>query len=178
VSDVTNGVSFDKVADTTAAAIPPPFTTDRISFSNAGAPAVVNAFNRGLILMDYIGHGSSETWSSFVFTTADAAALTNAGLPVVVTLECLNGYFHDLWTESMAEALLKNANGGAVSVLASSALTSPDQQMRVNLELNRLLFGPTPISLGDAFSNAKLVTSDSDVRRTFILFGDPTLKLK
>ena len=50
--------------------------------------------------------------------------------------------------------------------------------MRVNLELNRLLFGPTPISLGDAFHNAKLVTSDSDVRRTFILFGDPTLKLK
>ena len=176
---MTNGVSFDKVADTTAAAIPTPFTTDRISFSNAGAPAVVNAFNSGLILMDYIGHGSSETWSSFVFTTADAAALTNADrLPVVVTLECLNGYFHDLWTESMAEALLKNPNGGAITVLSSSALTSPDQQMRVNLELNRLLFGPTPITLGDAFHNAKLVTSDSDVRRTFILFGDPTLKLK
>jgi len=178
VSDYASDVPFDKAGDTTAAAIPAPFTTDRISFSNAGAPAVANAFTRGSILTDYIGHGSVETWSDFVFTSTDAAALTNGDrLPFVVTLNCLNGYFHDLYTESMAEALLKNANGGAISVFASSALTAPDQQMKVNLELNRQLFATTPVAIGDAIRAAKQVTTDSDVRRTFILFGDPTLKL-
>src|SRR5205085_499207 len=102
VTDATNLVSFDKAGDTTAAAIPAPFATDRISFTNAGGTAVINAFNRGSILTDYIGHGSVETWSSFVFNSWDAAALTNGDrLPLVVTLNCLNGYFHDLYTESM-----------------------------------------------------------------------------
>jgi len=180
VNDWNNGnIPFDKAADATAAGIPAPFTTDRISFTNAGNAAVVNAFNRGSLLTDYIGHGSIETWSNFIFNSPDAAALTNGDrLPLVVTLNCLNGYFNDLYTESMAEALLKNANGGAIGVMASSALTSPDQQLAVNLELNRQLFGATPISIGDAVRNAKQATTDSDVRRTFILFGDPTLKLK
>jgi len=66
---------------------------------------VTNAFTRGSILTDYIGHGSVETWSDFIFTSTDAATLTNGDrLPFVVTLNCLNGYFHDLYTESMAEA--------------------------------------------------------------------------
>ena len=178
VSDYGNDVPFDKITDTTAAAIPAPFTTDHISFTNAGAAAVTNAFTRGSILTDYIGHGSVETWSDFIFTSTDAAALTNGDrLPFVVTLNCLNGYFHDLYTESMAEALLKNANGGAISVFASSALTAPDQQMKVNLELNRQLFATTPVTIGDAIRTAKQATADTDVRRTFILFGDPTLKL-
>jgi len=178
VNDYGNDVPFDTIAATTAAAIPAPFTTDRISFTNAGAAAVANAFTRGSILTDYIGHGSVETWSDFIFTSTDAAALTNGDrLPFVVTLNCLNGYFHDLYTESMAEALLKNANGGAISVFASSALTNPDQQMKVNLELNRQLFATTPVTIGDAIRTAKQATSDTDVRRTFILFGDPTLKL-
>lgn len=180
VNDWNNGdIPFDKAADKTAAGIPAPFTTDRISFTNAGNAAVVNAFNRGSLLTDYIGHGSIENWSNFIFNSPDAAALSNGDrLPLVVTLNCLNGYFNDLYTESMAEALLKNANGGAIGVMASSALTSPDQQLTVNLELNRQLFGATPISIGDAIRNAKQATTDTDVRRTFILFGDPTLKLK
>jgi hypothetical protein len=34
------------------------------------------------------------------------------------------------------------------------------------------------LTLGEAVRRAKAATGDSDVRRTWILFGDPTTKLK
>jgi uncharacterized repeat protein (TIGR01451 family) len=176
----TGGVPFERGGDQLAALVPSTLTTDRINFastSNAAA-AVVNAFNRGGLLTDYIGHGSVEIWSNDVFSSTAAAALTNGDkLPFVVTMNCLNGYFHDLYTESLAEALLKNGGGGAIGVWASSALTSPDQQLRVNLSLYRQLFGGTS-TIGDAILKAKQDTTDADVRRTWILFGDPSLKLQ
>jgi hypothetical protein len=161
--------------------VPSTFTTGRISFAATPNPsaAVIDAFNSGSLLTNYVGHGSVEIWSSDVFDSLAAAALTNGDkLPFVVTMNCLNGYFHDLWSESLAEALMKNANGGAIGVWASSALTSPDQQLRVNLALYRQLFGGGTTTIGDAILKAKQETNDIDVRRTWILFGDPTLKLQ
>jgi hypothetical protein len=179
VADAPNGLPFDKGADQIAAAIPAPYSVDRISFAKTSTPGadVINAFNRGSLLTDYTGHGSVEVWSDFIFTSSDAAALTNADrLPFVVTLNCLNGLFNDLFTDSMAEVLLRNPNGGSIGGFSSSALTSPDQQLLVNAELNKQLFSGTAV--GDAVLKAKLKTNDMDVRRTWILFGDPTLKLK
>jgi hypothetical protein len=49
----------------------------------------------------------------------------------------------------------------------------------MNKEVMRLLFGGgTPLTLGEATMKAKAATSDQDVRRTWILFGDPTTRLK
>src|SRR5205807_5739562 len=101
----------------------------------------INALNGGALIANYIGHASVETWSDYVFTSSDAANLANGNrLPFVVAMNCLNGYFHDLYTESMAEALLKAPNGGAIAVWASSSLTEPDQQAVMNRELFRQLF--------------------------------------
>ena len=160
--------------------MPDTFTADRIRIGGAGNPttAITNAFNNGSLLTNYVGHGSVEIWSSYVFDSNMAAALTNGDkLPFVVTMNCLNGYFHDMFTESLVEALQKSPNGGAIGVWASSALTSPDQQLLVNLELYRQIFGGSP-TIGDAILKAKKATTDRDVRRTWILFGDPTMKLR
>jgi len=48
----------------------------------------------------------------------------------------------------------------------------------MNRELIRTLFNGKSITLGEAVKRAKLATTDPDVRRTWILFGDPTTKLK
>jgi uncharacterized repeat protein (TIGR01451 family)/fimbrial isopeptide formation D2 family protein len=181
IVDYPNGVPFDKSADLLKTLVPAAYSTDRISFATATNPsaAVVNAFTQGSLLTNYIGHGSNEIWSSFVFTSSAAAALTNGDkLPFVVVMNCLNGRFNDVYTESLGEALMKNANGGAVGVWASSALTSPDQQHNVNMELYRQIFGGTSTAIGDAILKAKQATGDRDVRRTWILFGDPTMRLK
>jgi hypothetical protein len=57
-------------------------------------------------------------------------------------------------------------------------MTVPTEQEKVNRELYRQLFGVTGLTLGEAIGRAKQATEDTNVRRTWILFGDPTLKLR
>jgi hypothetical protein len=135
--------------------------------------------NDGALLTTYVGHASVEIWSQYVFTSADARRLTNGNrLPVMLAMNCLNGYFHDVFTESLAEALLKAPNGGAVAVWASSTLTEPDQQAVMAQELFRRLFNGGDVTLGEAVMRAKSVVSERDVRTSWILFGDPMMKLR
>ena len=181
VSDWANGYPFDAAADSIAASIPSSYDKHRIKFATTPDPAgaVVNSFNDGSLLTTYIGHGSVEIWSNNVFGSWTASTLTNNDrLPFVVALNCLNGYYHDLFTESLAEALMKNPNGGAIGVWASSALSGASGQVTVSQEFNRHAFGTTPMTVGDAILRAKQATANQDVRRTWILFGDPTIRLK
>ena len=48
----------------------------------------------------------------------------------------------------------------------------------MNQELFRQLFTRPSITLGEAVIGAKSTVSDLDVRRTWILFGDPTMRLR
>jgi hypothetical protein len=90
----------------------------------------------------------------------------------------LNGFFDDPFQVTMAEAFLAAPAGGAVAVWASSGLTESGDQLPIDEALVRLLFSGTPITLGDATRAAKAAASDMDVRRTWILFGDPTTSLR
>ena len=93
-------------------------------------------------------------------------------------MTCLNGYFNDPSLDSLAEKLLMNSRGGAVAVWASSGQTLPGGQWTVNQEMYRQMFSAPQVRLGDAARAAKLATTDMDVRQTWILFGDPTMRLK
>src|SRR2546426_6243439 len=100
-------------------------------------------------------------------------------LPFVAAMTCLNGFFHSLFPEeSLAEALVRAPNGGAIAVWASSSLTSPGGQSAMDRELFRLLFTGAYPTLGEAVAAAKKATGDIDVRRSWILFGDPAIRLK
>jgi len=48
----------------------------------------------------------------------------------------------------------------------------------MNQELYRQMFTKPSITLGEAIIRAKSAVSDLDVRRTWILFGDPTMRLR
>ena len=141
---------------------------------------IIESINAGKLLVNYVGHGSVELWRGGVFSSDDAATLTNgARMPFFITMTCLNGYFHDPFpTESLAESLLKAEGGGAIAIWASSGLTEPEGQSLMNKKLIPLLFDGTSRTLGEATTEAKAATKDQDVRRTWILFGDPTTRLK
>jgi hypothetical protein len=141
---------------------------------------IVDSINAGKLLVNYVGHGSVEFWRGGVFGSDDAGSLTNGTrLPFFITMTCLNGYFHDPYpTESLAESLLKAEGGGAIAVWASSGLTEPEGQSLMNKELILVLFDGTSRTLGESTMKAKSATDDQDVRRTWILFGDPTTRLK
>ena len=146
--------------------------------SNARATLLKN-LNSGVGLVNYTGHGSSEVWADGLFSSDDAAAMTNgAALPFVVSMTCLNGYFEDVYSESLAKALMKSPGGGAIAVWASSGLTSSPAQSTLNTALLSSLFGTNPLTLGEAAAAAKAATDDIDIRRTWILFGDPATRLQ
>jgi hypothetical protein len=115
-----------------------------------------------------------EMWRGGTFGAEDAKGLdTGESLPVFALMACLNGYFHDPRAESLAEALLLAPRGGAVAAWASSGLTTPEGQAAMSRELVRLLVSEGPMPLGEAVRRAKSAARDMDVRRTWILFGDP-----
>ena len=182
IADHTTDYDFAGVAKSLIKLLPSSITSQTIDFATSSSPHsdIVSAMNNGSLLVTYIGHASVEIWADYVFASSDATALTNGNrLPVVIGLDCLNGYFHDINTESLAEALLKAPNGGAVAVWASSALTQPDQQAQMGRELFSQLFRTnTSLTLGQAVMRAKFAASDPDVRKSWILFGDPTMKLR
>ncbi len=132
--------------------------------------ALVDKLNAGPFLVNYLGHGSVEVWDDLLDDTA-AGGLSNGHPSVYVVMNCLNGFFHDLYTTSLAETLLE-APGGAVAVWASSTLADFTQQPTLDQEF---LMGIGRESLGEAAVAAKGAITDLDARRTWLLFGDPTL---
>ena len=144
----------------------------------AARQQILAAASRGPKVVNYLGHGSVGTWRGNLLTSSDAAALQNSeGPSLFVMMTCLNGFFHDPYGDSLAESLMKCERGGAVAAWASSALTTPGGQSAINRRLYQLLFAGS-LTLGEAAMRAKLATSDADIRRTWILFGDPMLKIK
>jgi hypothetical protein len=141
---------------------------------------LLDGLNRGPRIVNYMGHGSVDLWNGSLFSSADAGVLTNKeSLSLFVAMTCLNGYFQDPSMESLAESLLKSGQGGAVAVWASSGMTTTDKQVVMDQHFFRLLFGgDLRLTLGEATLNSKATAGDDDVRRTWILFGDPTMNLK
>lgn len=113
-------------------------------------------------------------------TSTDAPSLRNdEGLYLFVMMTCLNGYFQDSASDSLAEALLK-ANGGAVAAWASSGMTLHHDQAAMKQAFYRVILntvGLKPLTLGEAARAAKLAVPNIDARRSWVLLGDPTITL-
>jgi hypothetical protein len=186
--------NFEQADDDVAALLPASLNKQKVyrrlaASDDAANQDIVSKFNAGLSLVVYSGHGNVDIWGGSIFSSNDivvngntrlgAMALTNGNkLPFVVVMDCLNGYFADPRLQGLAEALLKAPNGGAVASFASSGLTYPDGQHEMGEKMLRLLYDGAPIAIGDAGRQAKAFTTDQDVRRTWILFGDPTMKIR
>jgi hypothetical protein len=185
VSDMkewSDDFDFEKASEELRVLLPGSLTVRKIyrgEFSDdAQARAgLLNGIKQGPLLVNFIGHGSIEIWNG-VLTSDDAESLINRGLPFFVGMSCLNGSFPDIYMDSLAESLMKAPQGGAVAVWMSSGLTEPGRQAVMNKELIKLLFNGQSLTLGEATARAKASVSDQDIRRTWILFGDPTTKLK
>jgi Peptidase family C25 len=94
---------------------------------------------------------------------------------VFLLMDCLNGFFHDVYATSLSTSLLMAPNGGAVAVWASSGFTTAPPQASMDQALLRTLAANPSEALGQAILTAKSTITDPDVRRTWILFGDPAM---
>jgi len=181
VADQNIGVDFSTEAEMANALLPSSVITTKI-LADGQAPGVVSqqildALNNGVLLVNYTGHGSEEQWSfADLLDNTSVAALTNGGrLPVFLLMDCLNGFFHDVYATSLSTSLLMAPNGGAVAVWASSGFTTAPPQASMDQALLRILAANPSEPLGQAILTAKSKITDPDVRRTWILFGDPAM---
>jgi len=183
VADQNVGVDFSSEADLATALLPPSLVATKILADGQSTTAVseqiFEAVNSGTLLVNYTGHGAEQQWSfSDLLDNTSAATLSNGGrLPVFLLMDCLNGFFHDVYAESLSTALLLAPNGGAVAVWASSGFTTAPPQAAMDQALLRTLAANPSQPLGRSILTSKLKTTDPDVRRTWILFGDPAMRV-
>ena len=184
VSDQTSDFNFEAANQEVRALLPQGMNVQTINRgSNDSAlvrSQIIGGINQGPLVVNYLGHGSVEVWTGAgIFRTADVPSLNNKqSLSLFVMMTCLNGFAQDVYTESLAEALLRAEGGGAAAVWASSGLTQPDQQAAMNQQLVRALFSDQTLTVGDAIIKAKSATQNMDTRRTWILFGDPATRIR
>jgi hypothetical protein len=179
-----DGFSFEGASAELKALVPNSLSVQTVVRSNEEPAAtrtqIVEGFSKSPLIANYAGHGTYDRWTGDgVLKATDAPSLANGGkASLLVTMTCMNGYYHNTTSDSLAEAMLKVDNGGAVAVWASSGITVPTGQAAINQELYEQLFGGESLTLGEAVRRAKAATADLDVRRTWVLFGDPTMRIR
>lgn len=133
---------------------------------------------RGWDLVHYSGHGTVDRWRQGVFTVADASALPAGRPPWVLTMaNCLSGIFQEPLLAGLGEQLLR-APGGAALVWASTGSTSAPPQKRLLAAFLAGAYGAPAARVGDAVRAAKAGVTERDVRLTWVLLGDPTMRLR
>ena len=176
--------------------LPVTFTRDKIylweyPFVNGEKPEVnskiVNAFNNGTLLVNYVGHGNPDVWAhENVFNRAgDLPKLHNEfKLPLVIAASCAIGFYDDPLREGMAEELLSMSAGGAIGVISATRLVYSSDNAQFNRKIYDLLFSGDSLSICEALYAAKVerqytggipVPKTND--RNYLFFGSPFVKL-
>lgn len=181
VADQGDDFDYAGAIDELEATIEKPWGSEKIWSGVEGIPdarqQLFEAIESGVFLVNYLGHGSVEVWRGGLLDSSSARTLVNApNYPLVLAMTCLNGFFQDLYTDSLGESLLLSRQGGAVAVWASSGLTPPQDQVELNREFYEAL--KYTGTLGEAILRAKNRVDSRDVRSTLILLGDPLLSLR
>lgn len=146
---------------------------------------VINGFNDGASLVNYVGHGGGGRWaSSRMMDLEDPHKnLTNiAQLPFVISMTCFTGEF-DSPSGCLAEELLRSESGGAIGVIGGTSIGLLIQDHILNIEIFEVIFNDNEKHLGAIIAEAKtqfLINSPGylDLAEVFTLFGDPATSLK
>jgi hypothetical protein len=184
IADLNDTENFTQDAQNVQSQLPTSLQVTDVFTSTVGTTVarqeILDGINSGQLVVNYLGHGSEEEWSgSNLFNTTSVSSLTNGSkLPVFLIMNCLNGFFQDVYAQPLGVTLILAPNGGAVAVLASSGLNQPPPQTKLDGLIVQSALGATPQALGDAILGAKAQITDSDVRKTYILLGDPAMQIK
>jgi hypothetical protein len=147
-------------------------------------PAVQAAFDGGLGLASYVGHGGSAVWASEnVWTRWDAASLrAQSRQPLLLTLNCLNGYFVGTNFESLSESLVKAEGRGAIAAVSPSGLSVDGPAHAYHRALVGELVSGRHERLGDAVLAAQGVYAETglmpELLSVYHLFGDPAMRIR
>jgi hypothetical protein len=146
--------------------------------------AIVEAFNEGASLMSYIGHGAVHLWANEnLFSVYEVGSLSpQTEQPLLLTMNCLNGFFHMPNFDSLAEKLLKAEGKGVIAAFSASGLSLDSAAHLYHKALVRELFDGGHQRLGEAVLAAQAVYADTgaldELLAIYHLFGDPAMSLR
>ncbi len=179
--------NFEQDANEIASTLLASRNPKRIYYSQEGANTrtrIKEALDEGASLMSYVGHGGTVIWASeniFNFQDVNALAL-QPQQPLLLTLNCLNGFFHFPSLNSLGEAFVKAEGKGAIAAFSPSGLSVNDAAHRFHKALLQEVLSGRHERLGDAVLAAQKAYADSGAFRELLsiynLFGDPALRLQ
>ena len=146
--------------------------------------AIQAALDSGLSYLSYVGHGGAAVWASEnVWNSWDAASLrAQSTQPLLLTLNCLNGYFVAPSFESLSESLVKAEGRGAIAAVSPSGLSLDGPAHQYHRALMAELTNGRHERLGDAVLAAQRAYAASglmpELLSVYHLLGDPALVIR
>ncbi len=134
--------------------------------------------------MSYAGHGGIHLWASenILNSTQVKTFAPQSERLLVLTLNCLNGYFHFPYFNSLAEELLKAEGKGAIATFSPSGLSLDEPAQVLNKALLGELLSGTHARLGDAVLAAQAAYAETgafpELLTIYHLLGDPALAIR
>ncbi|MBT6282147.1 MAG: hypothetical protein HOJ00_02030 [Phycisphaerae bacterium] len=158
---------------------------DQVYDTNGGNSAqITNALHEGRGIINYVGHGSTNAWSTTGFNNSNIDALQNTGmLPWIVSVACVNGEFDGptCFAEGWLRATHNGEPTGAVLAYMSSVNQYWAEPMCGQDEIVDLFIVEQYKSCGvlAMAGSCQMVdeygSSGEDMIDTWHIFGDPSL---
>lgn len=190
VADNTDaGGNFCHEAQQLGGTFPPEFSENYLCLPTGAASdltalrsQIFSAINNGMLLLNYRGHGSITSWADGLMTRSDTSLWTNYGRPlVIISADCLDGYFVWPGVVSMAETYLKLPNAGSAAHWSSTGLGYLYEYSLMGQGFYGGLFDDGLTAIGDAIRHAKTLYAGAgyhpSVNYAMTLEGDPAMQL-
>jgi hypothetical protein len=158
---------------------------------NPNPGIIADAINGGATIINYVGHGSDNSWSTSGFSNSNVNSLTNTDkLPFIISVACVNGNFvgQDCFAEAWLRAEDNGKPSGAVATIMSTINQSWDPPMHGQDEMNDILgetyddnikrtFGGITMN-GCMAMNDQYGSGGNTMTDTWTIFGDPSLMIR
>jgi hypothetical protein len=146
--------------------------------------AILGALDGGLGLLSYVGHGGPAVWASEnVLNSWDMTSLLpQSRQPLLMTMNCLNGYFVAPNYDSLSEALIKVEGRGAIAAFSPSGLSLDGPAHQYHRALMEELVSGGHERLGDAVLAAQRTYARTglmpELVEVYTLLADPATGLR
>lgn len=147
---------------------------------------ILSAFEQGINIITYRGHGESAGWVEPGFSIDDAETLSNGSrLPVMLSTTCLSGSYDDPDFDCFGEGLLKQNSGGVSSFLGASKPSYSFYNDEFLLGMLRSIYKENTTIFGQIISRGQsamvkkygLDKKSEDMFEFYSVLGDPSLKV-
>ncbi len=150
------------------------------------AQDLLTLINRGAVMINYVGHGSSDVWADEgLMRTRDALArMDNRGRYMLLnSFSCTVGRFDQLSGEGMSERFIKAKGIGAIAAISASRESYPNENINLAMAIYTRLFPPgdaaVPVTVGEAYREGKNETQDANRNdQKYALLGEPVLLIR